>query len=95
MVILVSSNIDQLEVEIEDKGFGIPSGELELIFKPFYRCKNVKTISGNGLGLSIAEKATECLKGNLFIESVISKGTKVKLIIPADDCEKKNIDHRR
>ena len=76
----------QLSVEIEDNGYGIPEGELELIFTPFYRCENVKMISGTGLGLAIVKGAAECLNGNIFIDSVVLKGTRVKLIIPSDGC---------
>jgi K+-sensing histidine kinase KdpD len=75
-----------LNIEVCDGGYGIPANEAERIFEPFYRCSNVKMISGNGLGLSIAKKATTCLKGSISIESEILKGTKVKLIIPTNDC---------
>ena len=86
VTVSVLNNDDCLEFEISDEGHGIPADELELIYEPFYRCGNVKMISGNGLGLSIAEKVTACLKGNISINSVVSKGTEVRLIIPADNC---------
>ena len=84
--VMISNPNGDLEVEISDEGFGIPAEELDMVFVPFYRCNNVKTISGNGLGLSIIEKAVAYLQGHITITSEISKGTTVKLIIPADDC---------
>ena len=85
-VTLTVMNDDRwLNIEIEDKGFGIPEEKIELIFKPFYRCENVKMINGSGLGLSIVQKAVECLNGKISIESIVSKNTKVKLKIPSDD----------
>ncbi|MGQ8337932.1 sensor histidine kinase [Sunxiuqinia sp. A32] len=74
-----------LMVTVEDKGIGIPEDEIDLIFTPFFRANNVKMISGTGLGMSITKKSLDCLGGEINIESEVSKGTIVKLIIPNDE----------
>ncbi len=80
------TNADQcLTIEIEDQGAGIPDGEMDMIFMPFYRCNNVKMLSGSGLGLSITLQAINCLNGEIKIESTLTKGTKVKLKILSDE----------
>lgn len=86
--VIVKMNIENqhLIIKIEDQGVGIPPEEMSLIFMPFYRCENVKMLSGTGIGLSIAKKAVDCLDGELNITSKIKEGTKVKLKIRADEC---------
>jgi signal transduction histidine kinase len=54
--VAVSSNVDgRVQVEISDRGIGIPSGELSKIFQRFYRVgRDVqRTAVGLGLGLFI------------------------------------------
>jgi K+-sensing histidine kinase KdpD len=86
VLLTVASSREQLVIEVKDQGYGIPNDQLGLIFTPFFRCDNVKMISGTGLGLSIVKGAVECLNGNIFIDSIVLKGTRVKLIIPSDGC---------
>jgi K+-sensing histidine kinase KdpD len=86
VIVKMTIENQHLIVEVEDHGVGIPPEEMMLIFMPFYRCENVKMLSGTGLGLSIAQKAIECLDGEIKITSKIKEGTKVKLKIRADEC---------
>ena len=72
---------DRAIVAIEDRGIGIPQGDLDRIFEPFYRGKNVSNIPGTGLGLHIVKKFVNILGGNIKIISQIDKGTKVEVII--------------
>jgi len=74
-----------LLISVIDKGIGIPEADLDLIFAPFFRAGNVKMIAGTGLGMSIIKKSIDCLGGEINIESVVNKGTIVKLIIPSDE----------
>jgi signal transduction histidine kinase len=54
---LVSIHLDQKDDEailsISDDGPGIPSEEFEHVFKRFYRLERSRSMSGNGLGLSL------------------------------------------
>ena len=45
-----------LKIIISDKGVGIPSDELESIFRPFKRASNAKFKGGFGIGLSLVAK---------------------------------------
>jgi K+-sensing histidine kinase KdpD len=71
----------KIEIIIQDYGSGIPSDIKEQIFSPFVKSSQVFNNESIGLGLSIAKKALDLLKGNIEIESEINIGTKVKIVI--------------
>ncbi len=78
---------DNLIVEVEDQGPGIPPEELPHIFKDFYRASNVGATPGTGLGLSIAKKIIDAHNGQLLAENLTDEdgniiGTRVSVILP-------------
>ncbi|MBE7516668.1 MAG: HAMP domain-containing protein [Chloracidobacterium sp.] len=54
-------------VAISDHGGGVPDGEIENLFRPFYRVGEDRTrkTGGIGLGLAIAERAVSAHKGTI------------------------------
>ncbi len=59
-------------ITIADDGVGIPSADLPLIFKRFYRVQkhHARTqVKGTGLGLSIVKRAVEAHHGKIDVES--------------------------
>jgi len=72
----------QITFEIQDQGIGILEDDVESIFMPFYRGKNVESIGGSGLGLAVVKKCLELQKGNIHVESRAGKGTKFIVRIP-------------
>lgn len=68
-------------VEVEDTGNGIPSGDLETIFKPFYSTKK----KGMGLGLSLCRGIIEKHGGKIQVTSQEGKGSCFIVEIPVDD----------
>jgi len=72
-------------VEIKDTGMGIPSGELEKIFRDFYQVEDYMTrrFGGLGLGLAIARGITELHGGKIVAESEgKDKGALFRVILP-------------
>jgi two-component system, OmpR family, sensor histidine kinase ArlS len=69
-------------VKITDHGPGIPAGELEKIFQPFYRIEDNRLQGGFGLGLSLAEKIIKLHKGSIEVRSGAGEGTLFKINIP-------------
>lgn len=65
-------------VEIADNGTGIEPAHREKIFLPFYTTKP----TGTGLGLAIVKKIMDLHGGEIDIDSVPSRGTTVRLVIP-------------
>ncbi|MEO5976039.1 MAG: PAS domain S-box protein [Chryseolinea sp.] len=78
----VSTNHDQIRIEVEDKGIGISEEDLKNIYNAFQRGGNVGAIQGTGLGLSIVKKAVELLKGEISVTSRLGKGTTFSVTIP-------------
>ncbi len=73
---------DEIKLEIEDQGIGIPPNYFAKLFQLFERAENVGTIKGNGLGLSIVKKGVELHQGKLEVESHQNQGTKFTLTLP-------------
>ena len=69
---------DNLIIEIEDNGPGIPDNIKQKIFELYFTTKN----EGNGLGLSISQKIIAQLNGTIDFESRLNKGTKFKIKLP-------------
>ncbi len=67
---------------IRDYGIGIPKKEQQQIFDIFYRGRNVGTISGTGLGMTVVLQSLQILDGKIELESKEGKGTTFKLIFP-------------
>jgi two-component system, OmpR family, sensor histidine kinase ArlS len=62
-----------------DSGIGIPASDLENVFQPLYRAKNVTGKTGNGIGLSIVKRIIDLHAGNIEIESEVNIGTTVSV----------------
>ncbi len=78
---------NEWRVEVTDTGKGIAQNMLKEILKPFTQEESdgyKRNYEGLGLGLTIANKLTEALKGKLEITSELGKGTKVLLSFPIE-----------
>ena len=73
----------EVTIEIIDFGIGIPEEDQHKLFNTFFRAKNTNGIPGTGLGLYIVKTFTEKNSGKIQLESLLGKGTKVRLIFPA------------
>lgn len=71
ITVLVRSN----EIEIKDKGIGIPDADLPHIFEPFYRAENSNCMSGHGIGLALSKEIIEKLGGEISVDSNLGEGT--------------------
>jgi signal transduction histidine kinase len=68
-----------IEINISDKGIGIPPNEIEGIYKPFSRASNVRFKSGFGIGLSLVAKIFELHDVEFKVHSTENKGTRFEL----------------
>ncbi len=80
--ILASRVRKGVQVTVIDNGCGIEPEKIGLIFEPFYTNKGRE---GTGLGLSISHNILSEHKGSISAESTINQGTRVFLLLPAED----------
>lgn len=73
------------ELNVRDKGRGIPKEEIEKILEPFYQYnRKYYEQQGGGLGLTIVNKIVQIFNGKLEIDSELDKGTNVKIFVPME-----------
>lgn len=77
------SNENEMRVNIQDTGVGIPDEALPHLFEKFYRVRDNETrVSGTGLGLSICKQIVHGHGGRVEVKSKIGVGTVFTVIIP-------------
>jgi two-component system sensor histidine kinase/response regulator len=71
-----------MEISVKDNGIGICEEDLEKIFEPNYRGKNISTEEGKGIGLSFAKEAIELHGGKILVQSEPQKGSSFSILLP-------------
>lgn len=77
---------DNIEIQIEDTGIGIPARDLPRVFERFYKVDRSRVegeMRGTGLGLAIAKHIIEGHGGRIWAESVEGKGSTFHFTLPA------------
>lgn len=72
-------------VSVLDRGPGIPAGQLEAAFEPFYRLeasRNRQT-GGTGLGLAIARQLAAAIEASLTLHQRAGGGLEARLTLPS------------
>ena len=80
----LKKNNNNVFINIEDNGPGIPEKEYDNVFKPFYKIDKgrAETKSSVGLGLSIASDIIRSHGGNIKLEKSSLSGLGVKIFLP-------------
>ncbi len=81
-----------IEIEVADRGPGIPETEREKIFDPFFRGERAVAdqIHGTGLGLNLAKKIVEAHGGEILVRSEAGQGTAFLVRLPAASAERQD-----
>lgn len=69
---------DNIVIQFEDTGVGIPKEDITKIFDPFYTTKE----KGTGLGLTVSYDIIKKMNGTLTVDSELGKGTTFTITIP-------------
>lgn len=82
--ISAAQNVDTIVIRVTDDGVGIPEGDLERVFEPFFRVdrSRSKSTGGYGLGLSICKRVMEAHGGSIAVERQTGRGTSFVLTFP-------------
>ena len=75
---------EAVQIRIQDTGIGIPPGEQEKVFAPFYQVDRRlnRAYEGAGIGLTLAKRYVELHGGSLQLASAIDKGTTITVALP-------------
>jgi two-component system NtrC family sensor kinase len=74
---------EQVILQFQDTGVGIPPTEMLFVFDKFYRASNVSSeIAGTGLGLAIVKSIVEKHGGRIWVESTPQQGSTFTVVLP-------------
>lgn len=73
---------DMAVLSVRDEGIGIPADDLPRIFDRFHRSRNVRRVSGTGIGLSSTLQIVEQHGGTIGVESEEGVGSTFTLRLP-------------
>ncbi|MEZ4767377.1 MAG: sensor histidine kinase KdpD [Caldilineales bacterium] len=73
------------EVEVADRGPGIPADDLERVFDRFYRLQRPGSAGGTGLGLSICRGIVEAHGGSIVARNRAGGGASFVFRLPLDE----------
>ena len=73
-------------ITVRDYGPGVPEGELEKIFRPFYRVADARDrqSGGTGIGLAITERAVRLHGGEVKAANLSEGGLQIKIYLPIE-----------
>jgi two-component system sensor histidine kinase KdpD len=72
----------RLELQVADRGIGIPPEDLTRVFDKFYRVQRPNGVSGTGLGLAICKGIVEAHRGEIAAANRDGGGTVITVALP-------------
>ncbi|MGS0527075.1 sensor histidine kinase [Zobellia nedashkovskayae] len=82
--VLVKDNLNTIDLQVIDKGIGIPKEDQKYIFDRYFRAENALLTQGTGIGLNIAKQHLENLGATLNFSSTQHKGSIFTVGIPKE-----------
>ena len=84
ITVKVDTSGEDIYIQVQDKGIGIPEKDLEKIFERFYTVNKAhcRKLGGAGLGLSIVKLIVEKHKGKIYATSQPGLSTTMHLYLP-------------
>ena len=80
----ISIDSDYVNISVSDTGVGISEAKQNLIWEEFRQASEGynRGFEGTGLGLTIAKRYTDLMKGSISVKSLYGKGTTFKVSFP-------------
>jgi len=78
-------SVSEFEFTVRDSGIGMDAAQLASVFESFKQAdaSTMRKYGGTGLGLTICQRYSDLLGGNIMVNSTPAKGSEFKLRIPA------------
>lgn len=82
--VVLSDRGQELVVCVDDAGPGVPEGQLESVFQPFYRLEESRNrrTGGSGLGLAIARQVISRHGGAVTLQNLAGGGLRASIRLP-------------
>ena len=82
--VTVTKRGSSVVLTVADTGIGIPRAHQSRVFERFYRVdkSHSRASGGTGLGLSIVKHAAQYHNADIQLESVLGKGTTIRVVFP-------------
>ena len=77
---------ERVAFRVSDTGIGIPEQMQRLVFDEFRQVdgSNTRRFSGSGLGLSLAQRLTSLLGGEIYLQSTLGEGSTFHVELPLE-----------
>ncbi len=85
ITITLSDEVKDLNLSIQDEGFGIHKDDVPKLFTPFFRAKKQdgeRVIEGTGLGLAIVKEILDHHRGRIEVDTQLGKGSTFRVYLP-------------
>ena len=81
-----------VRIDVQDTGIGLTEEEKSRLFEEFFRAKNklTRSITGTGLGLTIAKRIVDAYAGRIEVESEFEHGSTFTVYLPARETNESN-----
>ncbi|OHB20432.1 MAG: hypothetical protein A2939_04460 [Parcubacteria group bacterium RIFCSPLOWO2_01_FULL_48_18] len=88
----MTSKEDDILIEVQDNGIGVPLEEQPMIFKKFFRASNAKNLNpeGDGIGLYLVKSLVSIWGGDIWFNSKENEGVTFSFTIPRNPQERKS-----
>ncbi len=82
--IIVAAGEDEVCLNVEDTGVGIPADKLDAVFEAFVQVESSRSraYGGTGLGLAISRQLARAMAGDLTVKSTLGQGSTFTLGLP-------------
>jgi len=82
--VTISEEGEDIIIQVQDHGYGIPEKDVARIFERFYRVdkSRSKEKGGTGLGLAIVKHIVNNNHGKIVVSSQVGEGTEFKITLP-------------
>ena len=77
------NNVCTIKIAVVDTGIGMSTDQQAQLFKPFTQVEThtSRKYGGTGLGLSISKKIVKMMNGEIWVESMVGKGSTFSFIV--------------
>jgi two-component system phosphate regulon sensor histidine kinase PhoR len=84
VLVSASQKGDRVNLVVSDTGPGIAAEHLPRVFERFYRVDagRSRELGGTGLGLSIVKHMVEAMRGKVWVESEVGRGSTFTVSLP-------------